>query len=143
MVTIAAKWTIRQATSAKKSYRLYAPPTVYTTGGASPVFTVSGKKQTPSFRLTYSAVSQKYNSSKRVKLAIATNGNSAHTGKATVYDGKKKIGTFTVKQGKGSYTLPKRLKKGTHKIKVKFTATAEFKPFYKTKTTSVQKIKVS
>jgi hypothetical protein len=140
--TTASKWNIRQTTPAKTSYRLYVPTNDYVTGGTSDEFTISGKKRTPSFSLKYSTASQKYNSSKRVKLTIKTRGSSAHTGKAVVYDGKTRIGSFTVKQGKGSYKLPKKLKRGTHKISVKFTATAEFKPFYNTKTTPVKMIKV-
>jgi hypothetical protein len=41
-------------------------------------------------------------------------------GKVIVYDGKKKLRTITLKKGKASYTLSKKLKKGTHRLRVEF-----------------------
>jgi hypothetical protein len=96
----------------------------------------------------YSGSKQKYKKS-AVKLTIrATEG---YQGKVTIYDGKKKLKTIRVSSGNltgagsgagSTYVLPKSLKKGTHKITVKFTATGAYKTWYKDKTSKVKKITV-
>jgi hypothetical protein len=141
-------YRIYQYTSGTKSYRLYCPATEYTSEATSAVFTITGKKQSPGLSVKYSKKSQKRGSSSRVRLTVLT--KFAYSGKAVVYDGSKKLKTLTIKYGyiKGKYAyssyyyLPKTLKKGTHKISVKFTATGVIKPFYKTQTSKVTKIKV-
>jgi hypothetical protein len=148
MATQTYKLDVKQYTSGTKSYRLYCPETVYTKAATSAVFTITGKKQSPGLSVKYSKKSQKRGSSSRVRLTILT--KEAYSGKAVVYDGSKKLKTLTIKYGfikgktsyKSYYYLPKTLKKGTHKISVKFTATSVFKPFYKTQTSKVTKIKV-
>jgi hypothetical protein len=76
----------------------------------------------------------------------------AYRGKAQIYDGKKKIKTLNVKHGwvgnrahsdaSSTFTLPKKLKKGTHKIKVVFDPTDEYKGIFGRVTSAVKKIKV-
>ncbi|MDR1775367.1 MAG: hypothetical protein LBS17_02755 [Actinomycetes bacterium] len=131
---------IQQPTAAKTSYRLYVAPTAYVSGGASPVFTVTGVKQTPTLTVKYSKSSQKYKKT-QVKMTIKL--GKATKGKLTIYDGKKVLKNITVKTGgQATYYLPKKLKKGTHKIKVKLTPMYEYKELFNTKTSSVKKIKV-
>jgi hypothetical protein len=137
-------WTIRHYTPEERLYRIYLEipsDNRFAHDAISNTFRIRGVKNTPIFTLKYSATKLEYNSQKRVKLTIKTNPYSALEGNVTVYDNGKKIGTFTVKEGKGSYLLPK-LKKGTHRVQVKFTATAQYKIFYNTKITPVKEIKV-
>jgi hypothetical protein len=129
-------FTIKQTTPAAVSYRIYASETEYVTGGASDAFTVSGAKQTAGLTVRYSG-KQKYKKS-GLKLLVKTTG--AYTGTAAVYDGKKKIKTVAVRYGEGTVKLPKNLKKGTHKISVKFTPGGEYKGIYKEKTSAVKRI---
>jgi hypothetical protein len=131
--------TIKQQTPAVKQYRLYVPANTYTTGGTSAIFKVSGKKQDPKFTVKYSATSQKY---KKAGVKITLKTKQSLTGKVTIYDGTKAIKTLTLKQGAATYTLPKTLKVGTHKIKAKFVATSDDKGFFADKTTAVKKIVV-
>jgi hypothetical protein len=132
-------YTIKQTTPTVKQYRLYVEGDAYTTGGTSAIFKISGTKQDPKFTVKYSKTSQKYKKT-AVKLTFKT--KNPISGKATIYDGKKKLKTVNIKQGAGTYTLSKKLKKGTHKIKVKFVASGENKEYFKDKTTAVKKIKV-
>ncbi|MDR1833903.1 MAG: Ig-like domain-containing protein [Propionibacteriaceae bacterium] len=132
-------WTIKQRTPAKTSYRYVVPATDWTTGVTSKVFTITGKKQKPSLEVSYSASAQKYKKT-AVQLSIST--KIANTGKATVYDGKKKLGSVTLTGGSATYTLSKKLKKGTHKITVKFTPTSNYAVFYKAQTSKAKTIKV-
>jgi hypothetical protein len=107
----------------------------------SPVFTVQGERQSVGSKVKYSKNSQKYKKSS-VKLTIAT--TRAYTCKATIYDGKKKLKTIQIRNGRpATYSLPKKLKPGTHKITVKFTANEEFTNFYAVHTTKAKKIKVT
>ena len=55
------------------------------------------------------------------KVTVSVSGKPAGT--VAIYDGKKKLKTVTLKKGKATYTLSKKLKKGTHKIKAVFTPT--------------------
>ena len=128
-------------TTAICKYRLFVPGDAYVTGGVSPTFTVSGKKQTPRFTLKYSASSQKYNRT-GVKISVSMFSSSARSGKITIYDGKKALKTMALKSGKATWTLPKKLKKGTHRIKVKYTPTRDDKTFYTSRTSTVKKIRV-
>ncbi|MDR0596533.1 MAG: hypothetical protein LBG50_03230 [Clostridiales Family XIII bacterium] len=151
--TYTVKFTnVKQTVSAPTSYRLYVPQTEYVTGGYSQVFTVSGKKAAPGLVVKYSKSSQKYKKG-GVKLDISIANKGAYEGKAYVYDGKKKLATLSVKSGYikskngyyvqgNKYALPKKLKKGTHKIKVKFVPNSYYAKFYTTKTTGAKKIKV-
>jgi hypothetical protein len=60
----------------------------------------------------------------KTKLTVtATAVGTVPTGKVTVFDGKKKIATGTLKGGKAVITLPK-LKKGTHKIHATYAGSA-------------------
>lgn len=57
---------------------------------------------------------------KTAKVKIVVKPKSA--GNAAIFDGKTKLGVMKVKKsGKATYTLPKSLKVGEHKIAVKFT----------------------
>ncbi|MDR1767423.1 MAG: hypothetical protein LBR32_03160 [Propionibacteriaceae bacterium] len=131
--------TITQNTPAKTSYRFVVPATDWTTGATSDTFTVTGQKQSPSLSVSYSASKQKY---KKSAVTLTATTKIAHTGKITVYDGKKKLRSVTVNYSKAKYTLSKKLKKGTHKIKVKFTPSADYAPFFNSATSKVKKIKV-
>jgi hypothetical protein len=130
---------IEQTTPATKRYRIHVPNAGLALENTSEEFTVSGKKQAPGLGVSFSKSSQKY---KKTPVTLDITTTRAYTGKATVYDGSKKLKTVPVKNGKGTYTLPKSLKKGTHKIKVKFTAGEEFTAFYNTQTTNGKNIKV-
>lgn len=80
---------------------------------------MSMSKAAPSAAVTGTLATKTVTKGKSVTLAIGT-GKTA--GKAAVFDGKKKLGSVKVKKsGKATYTLPKSLKVGKHKIKVKFT----------------------
>lgn len=60
----------------------------------------------------------------KVTVKVTTSPSSSATGKVTVYDGKKKITTATLKaKGKVVVTLP-RLAKGKHKISVRYAGSA-------------------
>ncbi|WP_300681113.1 substrate-binding domain-containing protein [Nocardioides sp.] len=97
-------------------------PALGTAGNPTPVTGVTLskiKKTSKSFTLTFAAP---------VKNAVDA--------KVKVYDGKKLIGTVTVTNGKATVKLKKKLKKGTHKIKVALSASKTSKAF--TKTVSVK-----
>jgi hypothetical protein len=137
-------YIIRQETSTKTQYqfRLAASESLDISETVSPIFTIEGVKQNPGLSVEYNKGSQRYNKTP-VTLTIKT--TAAYTGKAVVYDGKKKLKTLSLKSGKPiTYNLPKKLKRGKHKISVKFTPGGEFTPFYntvtsKTKTVTVKK----
>jgi hypothetical protein len=137
--TMTVDWTIKQRTAAKTYYRYVVPATDWTTGVTSQTFSITGKKQSPALKVSYSAASQKYKKT-AVKLTIST--KIATTGKAVIYDGTKKLATVTVKGGSAKYTLSKKLKKGSHAIKVKFTPTANYATFFNAQTSKARTIKV-
>lgn len=132
-------WTITQKTAAKTSYRFVIPETDWTTGATSEVFTITGVKQSPHLSVSYSSATQKYKK-KAVTLKITTKG--PHTGKATIYDGSKKLATVKVAGASATYTLSKSLKKGNHKIKVKFVPSDDYAKAYNTQTSKAKTIKV-
>ncbi|WP_017934621.1 Ig-like domain repeat protein [Nocardioides sp. Iso805N] len=69
-------------------------------------------------------------SSKKLTLTLA--GVTTVPGKVKVYDGKKLIGTATVKNGKVVVKLKKKLAKGKHKLTVKYAGSATVAKFSKT-----------
>ena len=58
---------------------------------------------------------------KPAKVTVTVSGKAV--GSVTIFDGKKKLKTVTLKGGKATYTLSKTLKKGKHTIKAVFTPT--------------------
>ncbi|MDR1768712.1 MAG: hypothetical protein LBR32_09865 [Propionibacteriaceae bacterium] len=141
-------WAIKQKTAEATSYRLYVAPSDYVTGGTSDTFTVTGEQRSPKISVKYSASTQRLNKT-AVKMTVTAKG--LIRGKVRVYDGGKLLSTVTMSKGTASgetvtgkvtYTLPKSLKKGAHKIKVKFTPTAEYVGFYAQQTSKATKITV-
>jgi hypothetical protein len=143
---------LKLPTAAKTSYRLYVPETDYVTGGYSATFTLSGKKASPGLVVKYSG-KQKYKKS-GMSLNIYINDKGAFEGKVYIYDGKKKIKTLKVLRGyiadkygyyskSNKYTLPKTLKKGTHKIKVKFIPSTDYAKFYNSQTSAAKTVKAT
>jgi ABC-type phosphate transport system substrate-binding protein len=93
-------------------------PALGTAGNPTPVSGVKLskiKKTSKSFTATFTA---------SVKNSVDA--------KVKVYDGKKLIGTFKVVNGKATIKLKKKLKKGTHKIKVVLAASTTSKALTKT-----------
>ncbi|MDR2487091.1 MAG: hypothetical protein LBD12_03920 [Clostridiales Family XIII bacterium] len=130
---------IRQETPSPKQYRFYVPDASYVTGGTSSVFTVSGERQTPTLSVRYSG-KQRYRKT-GMKLVVST--GKAYTGRATVYDGGKRIKNISVRYGEGVGSLPKSLKKGMHRIKVVFTPTEEFAGFYREVASAVRLVRAT
>ncbi len=86
----------------------------------------SGKSAT--FKLTVKAATTKLTAKvKSKKLAIAVTSGTATkaSGKATIKEGKKKVATVKVKNGKATFTLTKKLKSGKHKLTVSFTPSSK------------------
>jgi hypothetical protein len=136
------KFVIEQDTPNVTSYRIHVDANAETNTEEtySPVFTVRGEKQSVGAVVKYSKSSQRY---KKAPVTVTVSTTRAYTATAQIYDGKKKLKTLRIKNGNAvSWKLPKKLKKGTHKIKVKVTPGGEFKPFYKVYTSNVKKIKV-
>lgn len=69
---------------------------------------------------------------KKVKVNLPGVTVAKAPGKVKVYDGKKLIGTATIKNGKLVLKLKKKLHKGKHKIKVKYAGSAQVAKFTKT-----------
>ena len=130
---------LQQTTPMETKYRFSVQENDYVTGGISPEFTVTGKKQTPNLKVKYSGNKQIYG---QTSITLTITSKNVFSGKAEIYDGNKRIKTVKVKNGKATYTLSKKLKKGTHKIKVLLKPTKEYKTFYNNKTSAVKKIKV-
>ncbi|MDR1791610.1 MAG: Ig-like domain-containing protein [Propionibacteriaceae bacterium] len=61
-------------------------------------------------------------------------GSKKATGKVTLYDSKKKIGTATLKSGKATIKLPSKFAGGTHKLVAKFAGNSKFKKASASKT---------
>jgi hypothetical protein len=118
----------------KSSVRIDSPRIINSPDAVSAEFTVSGTKQVPGLNVKATGKQAVGKSGK--KLEIKT--TRAFAGKAVIYDGNKKLGTVPVKAGAATYTLSKKLKKGTHNIKVVFTAGAEFAGFYNTQTKTIK-----
>ena len=94
--------------------------------GSSAAGTLKVAKATAKLANKLSAA--KIKASAKGKLTItATATGVVPTGKVTVFDGKKKIGTATLKGGKVVFTLPK-LKKGTHKIHATYAGSTLVSP---------------
>jgi hypothetical protein len=140
--TFSKKFEIDQYTPNVTSYRVKVPADgkINMADVYSPIFTVEGKKQTVGAVVKYSKSSQRYNKAP-VEVTVST--TKAYSAKAEIYDGKKKLRTLTIKHGDPvTWKLPKKLKKGTHKISVKVTAMQEFAPFYEVYKSKTKKIKV-
>jgi hypothetical protein len=140
--TYLLKYTIRQETSAQTQYRfrIEANETLDISETISPTFTIEGVKQNPGLSVKYSKSSQRY---KKTPVTLTIRTTAAYTGKAVVYDGKKKLKTLSLKSGNDvTYNLPKKLKIGKRKISVKFTPGGEFTPFYNTVTSKTRSIAV-
>lgn len=70
-----------------------------------------------------SATSQKVGG-KPAKLTIRVNGGGSPSGTVTIIDGRRKLRTLAVRAHRATtYTLPRKLKAGLHKITIKFTPT--------------------
>jgi hypothetical protein len=135
-------YRIKQDTSGVKKYRFHvaANAVLDMSDTVSPEFTVTGERQDPGLAVGYSKSSQRY---KKSSVTVTVKMAQAYAGKATIYDGKKKLKTLTIKNGKTvTYKLSKNLKRGNHKITVKFVPGEEFAPFYKTVTSKAKTIKV-
>ncbi|WGL51758.1 hypothetical protein P5P86_17585 [Nocardioides sp. BP30] len=72
------------------------------------------------------------------KLTLTLSGVSTVPGKVKVYDGKKLIGTATVKNGKVVVKLKKKLAKGKHKVTVKYAGSSSVAKFTKSVTVKVK-----
>jgi hypothetical protein len=66
------------------------------------------------------------------KVTLTAPGATSAPGKAKVYEGKKLIGTATIKDGKLVLKLKKKLHKGKHKLTVKYAGSAAVAKFTKT-----------
>ena len=83
-------------------------------------FTVTSVAKATKTTVTLSKKSQKFKKSPaKVKVVVTEKA----VGTVTIFDGKKKLKTVTLKGGKATYTLSKTLKKGKHTIKAVFTPT--------------------
>ena len=86
---------------------------------AAPLTVISAATATKT-TVTLSKKSQKFKKSPaKVKVVVSEKA----VGTVTIFDGKKKLKTVTLKGGKVTYTLSKTLKKGKHTIKAVFTPT--------------------
>jgi hypothetical protein len=112
-----------------------APPT------AAPISSVTVVKAVkPKVSAKLSSHSQSFKSKKRVKVTFSIAGVSKASGRVKVYDGKRKIGTVTVRKGKAVFSLPSKLKPGTHKIKAIYVPND--RNAYKLADSKVYKVKV-
>ena len=81
-------------------------------------FTVTSVAKATKTTVTLSKKSQKFKKGPaKVKVVVTEKA----VGTVTIFDGKKKLKTVTLKGGKATYTLSKTLKKGKHTIKAVFT----------------------
>lgn len=96
--------------------------------GTSTVGVVNSPAKTIKVKGKYSVKPKvSYKASKgKVKVSVKKISSSGATasGKVTIYDGKKKIATKSLKKGALSVTI--KAKKGTHKFSVKYTGNANF-----------------
>ncbi|NLF03606.1 MAG: C40 family peptidase [Actinomycetales bacterium] len=103
------------------------------TAPTAPVATTPARTTTPAKtikpKLTVKrSDSQQVKGETRVKLTIrAKLKGKAVAGKVRIYINGDRVKTKKLKKGKATYTLPKKLKKGTKKIKVTFVPTAATK----------------
>lgn len=91
----------------------------YVTGGATEPLTLK-VGNAPDVKASVSKSSQVYGKTP-AKLTVSV--SSRVSGTATVYSGSTKIGTAKITKGKGSLTLSKKLKVGSHSLSVRFTPT--------------------
>ncbi|CAN5204505.1 hypothetical protein BH11ACT2_BH11ACT2_00920 [soil metagenome] len=100
---------------------VYIPrdPTFYASSTSDPVtIKVLSPGTKTSTSLFISKSKQHYKgSAAKVKVHVS----HKPAGKVAIYDGKKKLKTLTLKRGSATYTLSKKLSKGTHKLHAVFT----------------------
>lgn len=139
------KATVKLSTAAKAGK--HSVKATYTSSdatqfaGSSGSTTLTVAKATPKVSAKLAKSKVKVGKKATVKVAVTVPGSlkaKASKLKVTVYDGKKKIKTATLNSsGKANVKLPK-LKKGTHKIKVKVTGNGNLNA----KTSATKKLKV-
>lgn len=108
---------------------------------ASRAFTVSKAASSASLKVSPTKVKKSKRATATVRVTISGAPQIAATGKVTIYDGSKKLGSTTLKashQGTWKAKLPKIKKKGTHKLKVSYVGNANIKA----KTSGIVKLKV-
>lgn len=101
---------------------VFTPSDTATSTGSTGTKQVTVAKAASTLKLT---LAKKVKTTQKATLSIlAKAAGLVVTGKATIFDGTKKLGTVTLKAGKATYKLPK-LKKGKHTIKVTYAGTAD------------------
>lgn len=89
---------------------------------------------------TISSHHLKFHGKTGATITITIKGAEHPDGRAAVFDGTKKIKTVRVKHSHVKFHLPKSLKVGTHKIRVKFTPTSSAN--YKKSTSKAVTLKI-
>lgn len=138
--TIKLNKAVRAGTrTATATYTYSGSPALYKSSKATAKVKVTKASPKVSFKLAKSKI--KANQKPKVKVSVSIPGSlkaKASGYKVTVYDGKKKLKTQKLnKSGKATITV-KKLKRGTHKIKVK----VETSKNAKSKTTSSKTLRV-
>ena len=102
-----------------------------TGGGQQPVQTgpIQQPVQTQPAQVSGVKAGTMKSGSKKLKLTLG--GVTTVPGKVKVYDGKKLLGTATVKNGKLVLKLKKKLAKGKHKVTVKYAGSSSVAKFTK------------
>lgn len=94
---------------------------------ASRTFTVGKAASTATLKVSPTKVKKSKRATVTVRVTVNGASQIAATGKVTIYDGKKKLATGTLKashKGTVKIKLPKIKKKGTHKLKVTYAGNA-------------------
>ena len=94
---------------------------------ASRTFTIGKAASTASLKVSPTKVKKSKRATATVRVTVNGASQIAATGKVTIYDGKKKLATSTLKashKGTVKVKLPKIKKKGTHKLKVTYAGNA-------------------
>lgn len=109
---------------------------------ASRTFKVTKVSSSVSLKLSASSIKRTKRASATMKVGISGAAKLAATGKIRIYDGKKWLGTYTLKashRGTLKATLPKFTKKGTHTLKAVYAGNANVSG----KTSKTVKLKIT
>ncbi len=109
---------------------------------ASKTFKVTKASSSASLKLSASKIKRSKRANATVKVGISGASKLAATGTVRIYDGKKRLGTYTLKasdKGKLTVKLPKISKKGTHKLKAVYAGNSNVSG----KTSKTVKLKVT
>ena len=110
---------------------------------ASRAFTVTKAKSSASLKLSPTKVKRTKRATATVTIKVTGAASDVFaTGTVRIYDGKKRLGTYTLKashKGVLKVTLPKIKKKGSHKVKAVYAGTSDISG----KTSSKKKLKVT